>query len=1616
MFNSLKSTLVSKTLRGSAVPTLASLALAAGVGYGMVYAERAMTTGPAPVMAAAPAPVADEAPEQATDQAPAADPAHGVAEEGRLNFASGVAGDSVRFELGDRGYTYSNIVITWNGQTISDFSTPASLQKRYVRFVVPAGSGTVTVSVSFDPGKGRGTFSRRTRTDTFTYTTPTPPVVAPAVTALTPWAGAATGGTTVVIEGTNLNGATAVSIGGAAATIVGTPTATELTVTTPAGTAGTMGAVTVTTPGGTSAVTSNSYFLYDDTTITWVLPSWEYNADQFQAMATALRSRIPDGPKAKIGISSFVSVNMNSYTLDPSNTTLVRAELQSVLGTVQAMAARSANLTGGPMPIGLSLITAIRDRVDGVQTAAEAEDRRNVQWYGDTNGSATGWVTFSQYAKKLRRYQEAYIREFGTGLKEIQAAYPTVPIIVTGDGEVEMTFGRFTSLSTSNPAIGDYSPFAIAEFRDWLRGTGAYGTGGPLEGLGFPNANRYTTDATPGTDTNGDGHTFNTNFGTNFDTWDLEVFGGDPWTDGETVGAIPTAGTPTCAANYVASNSTSPVVCLRSNRGFDAPRGPVSGAGALVQSGALPVGDAYWQIWLLFREQMVWRYNLDFAKWITEGTGRRGGVANTRFFSAQVPADKLFTNNLGLPNDGGVRLLTGASPHWVADIDPYGGAGVTGYNANTGGCSTTTAPCGTGQALGANGPFFKTTDIVAPLVSAFGRWGIVEWNPADPFSNSIDIYRSDVQTLRQYRPALLMPFKIPSDHWKVFDISDTTLKFEQALREMMQGRTDGTGNENHTGIANAGAWLPRITWANPARVLSGTTLTTTQLNATANVLGTFVYYSDANRTQVITAGNYTVSVSGNSSSSVPLYTRFTPSDPDYGPALASVTLTVDPMPIMTVSPTTERLFSGIRQIDGTINSMTGTQLISVSFSNPNNGPWTATASNASASWVTISNGSGTGAGLFGIGINTTALRAAIGNSATTATATVTVTATGIAAPTSRTIPIRVTLGSPAEDGVPIGQVDTPAQGQGSIQGSIGITGWVVDDRGVAAVKIYRQCLPFEAAQSPSPCTTVTDNGRAVQPPPLVFMGDANFVAGARPDIETLFPALPATNTAGWGFLVLTQMMPNAVAQLPNGGEGTFQIYVFAEDTSGKRTLLGRSFVPSNPGGNDPTTISLVNISQSVVKPFGAIDTPAQGATVSGVVNNFGWALTPDADAAIGSGDIFISQNGASTVFLNAAPLYAGNPLGQITFNYCRGSVGNPVPPAAYCDDDVSNIFGNTTPQATFNPRTSNPTQYRNLDAGRGPIGLYVLDTRLVSNGVYQLQWAVYDNLARVEGIGSRFITILNSGGDQLAAGRPSPEAAEAELFSLRNAQAQVVGDAVALRGLARRTEDLRGRLGFNLNEPYATLAADDDGVFRATVELQDRIEIDLGGPVDAGYLVANGTMRSLPTGSTLRDGVFHWGGVPGYLGDYDLVFVRGGERIDLTVTVEPEAPSADDRPAVRMHLDEARVIGNAMNGRTVEIGGWAFDPHTGLGSGIGAVHVWAKRVDVAGVQTPFFLGEATIDGRRPDVAAAYADAPQTAGFGLFATLAPGTYEISSYVWVTRTRQFEDARTVTITVR
>ena len=129
--------------------------------------------------------------------------------------------------------------VTIGGVAATSFTVNSATQ---ITATTPAGTaGAANVAVTNPSGTGTGV-------GFYTY------YGAPTVTGISPSSGSTAGGTAVTITGTNFTGTTSVTIGGAAATGVTVNSATQITATTPAGTAG-MANVVVTTPGGTGTGT-----------------------------------------------------------------------------------------------------------------------------------------------------------------------------------------------------------------------------------------------------------------------------------------------------------------------------------------------------------------------------------------------------------------------------------------------------------------------------------------------------------------------------------------------------------------------------------------------------------------------------------------------------------------------------------------------------------------------------------------------------------------------------------------------------------------------------------------------------------------------------------------------------------------------------------------------------------------------------------------------------------------------------------------------------------------------------------------------------------------------------------------------------------------------------------------------------------------------------------------------------------------------------------------------------------------------------------------------------------------------------------------------------------------
>jgi hypothetical protein len=142
------------------------------------------------------------------------------------------------------------------------------------------------------------------------------------------------------------------------------------------------------------------------------------------------------------------------------------------------------------------------------------------------------------------------------------------------------------------------------------------------------------------------------------------------------------------------------------------------------------------------------------------------------------------------------------------------------------------------------------------------------------------------------------------------------------------------------------------------------------------------------------------------------------------------------------------------------------------------------------------------------------------------------------------------------------------------------------------------------------------------------------------------------------------------------------------------------------------------------------------------------------------------------------------------------------------------------------------------------------------------------------------------------------------------------------------------------------------------------------------------------------------------------VFVQDEARVPVRVTIRAKAAETSGR--MRGHVD--LPVANSTVSGAFMLTGWALDLDAWQGSGVGTVHVWAERRDVpAGL--PAFLGAAEVGGVRPDVASQFGAQFDRGGWGLTTSgLDPGIYDITAYFWCTRTGRFEDARTVSVTVR
>jgi hypothetical protein len=465
---------------------------------------------------------------------------------------------------------------------------------------------------------------------------------------------------------------------------------------------------------------------------------------------------------------------------------------------------------------------------------------------------------------------------------------------------------------------------------------------------------------------------------------------------------------------------------------------------------------------------------------------------------------------------------------------------------------------------------------------------------------------------------------------------------------------------------------------------------------------------------------------------------------------------------------------------GNQDCRTGSQWLWVSHSGAGTLNWQA---ESSAPWLHVSPTSGIGSGIVSISVDPTALLPG------SYTGSIDITAPQ-AANSPQTATVNLKVYGPGLSGAPFGFLESPANGTTGISGSIPVTGWVLDDIQVDSVMIYLE-----------------------QGKNLVYIGKALFVEGARPDVEQAYPNYPFSQQAGWGYMMLTNY-------LPGQGNGTYTIKAAAADQEGNRVTLGR------------TTITCDNA--NAVKPFGALDTPAPGATFwGGHCSHEGWVLCPQ-------------------------PQHI--PLDGSTIDVVIDGITRGHPQYGIYRKDIAKLFPG----------------YANSD---GAGGIFKLPANTLAEGLHTIHWVVKDSAGHRDGIGSRYFWVKYS---DIATSLSLTPTADAEQKKSPSPTFAFNHDTHHWKTLRASTNPVWMAQGDPQTAKDHIVYPNSKGNILVNIKEVEwlKIRFSLEKSDITGYMVVGNRLTPLPVGSSLdrQTGTFYWYPGPGFLGMYHLVFLSHDEK------------------------------------------------------------------------------------------------------------------------------------------
>lgn len=199
--------------------------------------------------------------------------------------------------------------------------------------------------------------------------------------------------------------------------------------------------------------------------------------------------------------------------------------------------------------------------LDSLNPAYKSADRRARQWNqrneivdeataNEKGNPADADHTPSYYSRETWEGMFTYLRNSAKDYVRRKEAERFT--IFAGPNEFEYVFFG------GDAWYADYSPFAVAEFRDWLTHRGYFDKGQPLEGKGRPGGQEFADDPSPAR-AKGSNKSFNATYGTDFTTWELKYWDTDRFPDS----------LPRTAKGMPAKGETGFI-----EGGFDCPRAP----------------------------------------------------------------------------------------------------------------------------------------------------------------------------------------------------------------------------------------------------------------------------------------------------------------------------------------------------------------------------------------------------------------------------------------------------------------------------------------------------------------------------------------------------------------------------------------------------------------------------------------------------------------------------------------------------------------------------------------------------------------------------------------------------------------------------------------------------------------------------------------------------------------------------------------------------------------------------------------------------------------------------------------------------------------------------------